>query len=108
VWITNAIGVGMVATMIGHPADHRSLKGQGAGKSQSDFDIPLGVEAPMGKQSVKSRSHTVPGARVQGDEENDVESGWEAPRQRYCGGDDAGERSKEDEQGDRELRSARR
>jgi hypothetical protein len=106
--ISGSIGVGVVPPVIGHPPDHRPLKGKRAGNTKCDLDSPLGTEASMGKQSVVSRRHPMTSYGVEDHGKNHVENGWPSAEQRNYGRNDANGRPKENEQGDRELRPSQR
>lgn len=56
-----AVGEGVMAAVVGHPPDHRALRGQPTGDRHRDPQTTSGLERAMGEIPMVADGH--PGAR---------------------------------------------
>jgi len=100
------VGEGVVAAVVGHPADHVALQGEAAGDRERVAQAAVGLERAVGEVAVEPGGHTEPGQEVEAHREPDIEPGQPpAPGQRHGG--EEGQHRQDDEEVDDDALGAR-
>jgi hypothetical protein len=102
-WVSRLVGIDVMPAVIGHPADHRAFDGHRAGDGQRDPKPPVSFETSMGEQAMKAERDAVPGDRIQGDGQNEIEPADAVVPEVLRGPGQCGKRGDHDERGDQSF-----
>ena len=94
--VAGAVGEPVMAPVVGHPADHRALEGEGPDGGEGDLQRPLRHEAAVREHAMEADRDGVTEDHDQDQRQPDCE-----PRERLVGRD---QQAQGDERGDREDR----
>src|SRR6478672_9002611 len=92
-----------MATVSANPRDDASLNGQGPRDGEGDPERAHGTEAPVREQPVVANGDAIAGDHVKGDGDDDVVKADAVVPQDPAGNDERGERTEDDEGGERLL-----
>jgi hypothetical protein len=65
--VADLVAMGVVAAVVGHPADNRALDPHRTGNGEAYFQPSVGLEGPVGEQAMEPDGKAVAGNRVKDD-----------------------------------------